>query len=158
MSETGHEPGPLPPRPRGGRGCFPGCLWVGALIVVAIVGTAGYFGWYFYTGYKNDPVLQAVVHGLERDHIAQEVLGDPIVLTGIEGTNFSTEIEGGQTASYVAKLHGPKGDGTIMVTVHHQNGRDRLVTLILTGPDGRRYDLRESSGETGGSTGESQSH
>ena len=51
-----------PPRRRApSHGCLWGCLAVLAFILLPVLLAAGYGGWFFYQGYRRDPVLRAVV-------------------------------------------------------------------------------------------------
>ena len=52
------------------------------------------------------------------------------------------DVPGGASDSYEVTLEGPKGEGRLAVTSHHSTfGSPKLDSAILTGPDGRRYDL-----------------
>jgi hypothetical protein len=63
------------------------------------------------------------------------------VITGVEGNVFSW-VPGLASNSYDVTLEGPKGEGHLAITEHHSTfGSPRLDGAVLTGPDGRRYDL-----------------
>ncbi len=134
-------PGPLPPPPRRSHGCLWGCLIAAVIAIAAVVGVVSYTGWYFYSGFKNDPALHRVMDTVNGDGIARAVLGDHIQIVNIEGSSFNSDLASGKTTSYVAHLRGSKGEGTLAVTIRSHDGESRITTLILTGPTGRRYDL-----------------
>ena len=73
--------------------------------------------------------------------MARQVLGPGVVISGIEGNVFSW-MPGLASNSYDVTLEGPKGEGHLAITAHHSTfGWPRLDGAVLTGPDGRRYDL-----------------
>ena len=78
---------------------------------------------------------------VRHDGMAQQVLGQDPVITGVEGNVFSW-MPGVASDSYEVVLEGPKGEGHMAITEHHSGfGTPTLDRAILTGPDGRRYDL-----------------
>lgn len=143
MTDTAHAtPGPLPPPPRRSHGCLWGCLIAALVAIVAIVGGVTYTGWYFYNGFKNDPMLHAVMSTVNGDGAAREVLGNNITITNIEGSSINTDTNSGKTVTYVAHLKGSKGEGTLNITVETPNGGAAHTTVLtLTGPDGQKHDL-----------------
>ena len=61
MTDTA-TPGPLAPPPRrSGPGCLWGCLFAGLIAITALIGAFSYLGWYFTSGFKNDPTLAYVM-------------------------------------------------------------------------------------------------
>jgi hypothetical protein len=103
---------------------------------------AGVYGaWFLHTGYRRDPVLRLVGELARRDGTVQSVLGGDIRITGVEGNSFAWVMGMGGRSAYVVTLEGRKGEGRLAVTAHRDKGRTRLDRAILTGPDGRRYDL-----------------
>src|ERR1700690_3339920 len=77
-------PGPLPPYPnRSGHGCLWGCLFAALIAITAIVGAFSYFGWYFYSGYKENPTLAMVMTVVNGDERARSGLGDNIKITAL---------------------------------------------------------------------------
>ncbi|HEX2759641.1 MAG TPA: hypothetical protein VHM27_03965, partial [Rhizomicrobium sp.] len=42
---------------------------------------------------------------------------------------------------YVLQLAGSKGLGSLDVSAHSEGAQSKIDGMILTGPDGRRYDL-----------------
>ncbi|MGZ5931399.1 MAG: cytochrome c oxidase assembly factor Coa1 family protein [Rhizomicrobium sp.] len=133
-----------PPPPRSGHGCLWGCLIAAVIAIAAIVGAISYGGWWLYSGFKNDPTLQTVITSVNGDQIARSVLGDNIEITNLESSNFSSDLTTGKHASYVARVRGNRGEGTLAVTVDTISGRSRITSMVLTGPDGRTYDLTTS--------------
>ena len=138
-------PGPLPPQPRRSEhGCLWGCLIGAAIAIAAIVGMFSYFGWYFYSGYKESPTLHAVMSVVKADQTARAVLGEHIEITNLEGSSISEDLRSGRHESYIAHLRGSKGEGTLSVTVQVESEMNRITAMVLTGPDGRTYDLTSS--------------
>ena len=134
-------PGPMPPPSRAGHGCLWGCLIAAVIAVAAILGAISYGGWWLYSGFKNDPTLHVVMETLNANQIARSVLGDDIAIVDLESSNFSTDTTNGTHASYVAHLRGSKGNGLLAVTVDTGARNSRITSMVLTGPDGRTYDL-----------------
>jgi len=122
-----------------------GCLW-GCLILLLIfclppVLLGGYGAWFLYDGYKRNPVLRVVGELVRTDGMAQQVLGYGAAVTEVEGNVFSW-IPGRLGNDFDVMLEGPKGEGRLAVRSHHAAfGPPVLDSAILTGPDGRRYDL-----------------
>jgi len=78
---------------------------------------------------------------VRNDGMARQVLGPGAVVAGVEGNVFSW-MPGTTSDSYDVLLDGPKGEGHLAVTTHQPSfGPPSLDSAILTGPDGRRYDL-----------------
>jgi hypothetical protein len=121
-----------------------GCLIAAVIAITAIVGAVSYGGWWLYSGFKNDPTLHVVINTVNGDQIARSVLGDNIEITNLESSNVSEDLTAGKHASYVAHLRGTRGEGTLAVTVDATGERAHIISMILTGPDGRTYDLTHS--------------
>jgi hypothetical protein len=137
-------PGPLPPPPpRSGHGCIWGCGIAALIVVAAVVGTFSYLGWYLYSGFKNDTTLQMVMTTVNAEQTARSVLGDSIVVTSVSSTEINSSTETGTTASYVAHVKGSRAEGTLEATIVTHHKVRHITMLILTGPDGRRYDLTD---------------
>jgi hypothetical protein len=69
------------------------------------------------------------------------VLGPGAEVTEVEGNVFSW-VPGRLGNDFVVTLEGPKGEGRLAVRSHRTTfGPPILDSAILTGPDGRRYDL-----------------
>jgi len=135
-------PGPLPPPPpRSGHGCLWGCGIAAFIVVAALVGTFSYLGWYLYSGFKNDTTLKTVMTTVNADQTARAALGDNIVVTSVSSTSINSSTETGTTASYIAHVKGSRAEGTLEATVVTQHKVRRITILVLTGPDGRRYNL-----------------
>jgi hypothetical protein len=141
------------PQPRRTHGCLWGCLAVLAFLFLPVLLAVGYSAWFFYEGYRRDPVLRGVVELVRHDGMAEMVLGDDIHITGIEGSALSHmwgewDESGG---SYVVDLAGSKGQGTLSVTAVTRNGRLSVQRMILDGPHGAHYDLLRHTGRPGDS-------
>jgi hypothetical protein len=142
LSDAHAAPGPLPPPPpRGGHGCLWGCLIAVLIVAAAVIGSCSYLGWFWTTGFKNDASLQAVVAVLNVNPTARAVLGDGIKVTGVSTFAIESNLSG-KHESFVAAVSGSKASGRISTEVNSApNGKANIVTLLLTGPDGRQYNL-----------------
>jgi hypothetical protein len=127
--------------PRRSHGCLWGCLILILILALPPALIGGYGAWFLWQGYRRDPVLRVAGELVRQDGMAQQVLGSGATVTGVEG-NFFSWMPGQTNHSYVVSLEGPKGEGRLAV-LWHQAGMEspKLDTAILTGPDGRRYDL-----------------
>jgi hypothetical protein len=139
MAAPSSAPPPHYP-PRRSNGCLWGCLIVLLLVSLPVMLAAGYGAWFFWAGYRHDPVLRLAGELVREDGMAQQVLGHGITITGVEGNYFSW-VPGQTSNSYDVTLEGPRGEGHLAIMSHAGAGGPRLDTAILTGPDGRRYDL-----------------
>ena len=138
-------PSSLPPpaysQQRRSNGCLWGCLILLLVFLLPPILLGGYGAWFLYDGYRRNPVLRMVGELVREDGLARQVLGPGAVVAGLEGNVFSL-VPGRSTDSYQVLLEGPKGEGHLTVTAHHSAFRPpSLDSAILTGPDGRRYDL-----------------
>ena len=100
----------------------------------------GYGAWFLCDGYRRNPVLRVVGELVREDGMARQVLGEGAVVTGVDGNVFSW-MPGRTSHAYEVTLEGPKGEGRLAVTSHTGFRALKLDSAILTGPDGRRYDL-----------------
>jgi hypothetical protein len=141
------------PPPRQNHGCLWGCLAVLAFIFLPVLLAAGYGAWFFYDGYRRDPLLRGVIELVRRDGMAETVLGQNIHVTGVEGSMLSYMWGRGESGgSYVVDLEGSKGHGDLHVTATTREGRLSVQSMVLNGPDGGRYDLlRHTLVKPGGS-------
>ena len=126
---------------RRGNGCLWGCLGLVLLLALPALLAGGYGAWFLHTGYRRDPVLRLVGELARRDGTVQNVLGADVRITGVEGNSFAWVMGMGGRSAYAVTLEGYKGEGRLDVTAQREKGRTRLDRAILTGPDGRRYDL-----------------
>jgi len=134
-------PPPNYPPPKRGGGCAWGCLVLVLIFLLPPVFLGGYGAWFLYDGYKHSPVLRLAGELVRQDGMAREVLGPGAVITGVEGNVFSW-FPGKASARYQLLLEGPKGEGHLAVSANSSTvGSPSLDSAILTGPDGRRYDL-----------------
>jgi len=135
MSVPASPPSASPPRR--GHGCLWGCLAV--IVIISLPAVIG--AWFFWTGFRYDPALRAANELVRRDGIARLVLGDGIHITGVESRNFSFGLGLNSESRYTVDLEGSRGNGTLDVEAHVEQGRVKIDALHLIGPDGRRYDL-----------------
>lgn len=139
-SSTPSAPPPPGYPPRRGNGCLWGCLGLVVLLCLPMILAAGYGSWFLWTGYKRNPVLRVVGELVRHDGTARMVLGDNIVITGVQGGVFSW-IQGISQSATLVELEGSRGQGVLAVTSHNEAGGPKLDSAILTGPDGGRHDL-----------------
>jgi hypothetical protein len=140
---------PPPNSQRRGNGCLWGCLIVLLIFSLPVIIGGGYTAWFLTNGYKANPVLRVVGELVREDGMAQQVLGRGAVVTGVEGNYFSW-MPGISRNGYEVALEGPRGEGHLAVTAHTAAGKVELDSAILTGPDGRRYDLLKHQPLPGG--------
>lgn len=131
---------PQPYMQKRGKGCLWGCLIGALLLFLPFLLAGGYGAWFVWDGYRRNPVLRVVGELVRDDGMAQQVLGHGAVITGMEGNYFSW-MPGRADNAYELTLAGPKGRGRLAVTTHTGFDGPKLDSAILTGPDGRRYDL-----------------
>jgi hypothetical protein len=130
-----------PPPPRSSPGCLKGCLFALALLLLPVALVGAYGGWFLWQGFRHDPVLGAVSELVRHDGMAETVLGRDIEVTGIEGNAFSFVPGLGSRSDYVVTLRGSKAEGRLAIDATVRRGRVHIDSMILTGPDGERYDL-----------------
>lgn len=133
--------------PRRSRGCLWSCLGVVLLFVVIAGGALLWGDWYIHSGFKRDSALQRAMTVVREDHQARAVLGDDIQVISVQSERFSGVVgaERTRTATYTVTLKGSKGQGRLHVTLHSDGGAMQLVSMVLTGPDGTRYNLTDDS-------------
>jgi len=68
------------------HGCLWGCLAILAVFLLPVALAAGYGAWFWYEGFRRDPVLRGVVELVSHDGTAQQVLGQNIHIEGVEGS------------------------------------------------------------------------
>lgn len=134
-------PGITTPQPARRNGCLWGCLIVILIFVTPMVLAAGYGTWFFYEGWRHNPVLRATAEFVRQDGMARLALGNGIHITGIEGSAFAAVAGLGSHSDYVVTLQGSRGEGSLDVVADTQGGQVKFESMILTGPDGGHYDL-----------------
>ncbi len=127
--------------PRRSNGCLWGCLAVLAFIFLPVMLAGGYGAWFLYQGFRHDPVLTAVTELARHDGLAHQVLGEDIEVTGVAGNAFSFVPGMGSRSSYEVTVEGDKASGTLDVEAATPHGRVEIRSMILTTPNGGRYDL-----------------
>jgi hypothetical protein len=140
MTMVSAPPPYSPPRRGFGSGCLLGCLFALLLASLPFLLAGGFGAWLWTSGYRNDPALRLARELVRSDGLAQQVLGPNITVTGIDSNSFSW-MPGASRHSYDLALEGARGEGHLAVTAHADAGGAKLDSAILTGPDGRRYDL-----------------
>ena len=129
------------PAPRRSNGCLWGCLAVLAIVFLPLLIAGGYGAWFVYQGFKHDPVLRTVTVLLRQDGLAHRVLGNDIHVTGMQGNAFSFVPGLGSHTDYEVTLSGDKASGILDVEADTSHGRVDIKSMILTIPQGGRYDL-----------------
>jgi hypothetical protein len=122
------------------HGCLWGCLAILAVFLLPVLLAAGYGAWFWYEGYRHDPVLREVVELVRHDGMAQQVLGRDIRIEGVEGSALAY-VWGQESGTYTVLLAGNKGEGALHVTASQQAGHLNVQSMTLDGPDGVHYDL-----------------
>ncbi len=107
---------------------------------IVVAGAAIYFGYYMFFGYRSDPLLQTVMIAIQHSAAARPILGDNIAITGLPFYDSCTDASG-QTARYDFSVRGSKGAAAVSAAVFVPDGRPEIKTIVLTSPDGHRYDL-----------------
>ena len=123
------------------HGCFWGCLAIVAILFLPVLLAGGYGTWFLWQGFRSDPVMRSVSELVRRDGLAHQVLGDDIRVVGMYGNAFSYVPGMGSHSDYDVRLAGSKAEGTLEVEADTRHGRVNVTTMILTAPDGGRYDL-----------------
>jgi hypothetical protein len=129
------------PAPRSRHGCLFGCLGALAIVALPVVLVSAYSAWFFYQGFRNDPGLRAVIELVRQDGMAEQVLGENIRITGVDGSALSFVPGIGTHSAYSVALTGSRASGNLAVESEIVRGRAHIETMILTGPDGTHYDL-----------------
>ncbi len=127
--------------PRRSNGCLWGCLAVLAFIFLPVILAGGYGAWFLYQGFRHDPVLRTVTELTRRDGLAHQVLGDDIQVTGVTGNAFSFAPGFGSRTEYEVTVEGDKSSGTLDVEANMPHGQVQIRSMVLTTPNGGRYDL-----------------
>ena len=130
-----------PPPPKRGNGSLWGCLGVAAIIMLPIIGIGGYGSWLVYHSITSDAGLRTVLKSLTGNGVTKQVLGDHVHVVRVEGGALSGTAFSSEHALYILHLRGSKGDGTATVVADLSYGGIHVTSMILTGPDGTRYDI-----------------
>jgi cytochrome oxidase complex assembly protein 1 len=138
LTSSDRSPAPAPGK---SRGYLWGCL--AALVLVAIVaGGAPFYGaWLLREGFRNDPALQNAMAQVRSNHVAQDVLGNGIVVESMESETFSATKGKGKTVTYALHVKGDKAAGELHILLHSSGREMKIVSMVLTGPGEERYNL-----------------
>ena len=109
-----------------------------------MIAAGGYGAWFLWQGFRNDPVLRTVAELTRKDGLAHRVLGDDIHVTGVEGNAFSFMPGLGSHVDYEVVVAGSRATGTLDVEADTSRGRVEIRSLVLTLPNGGRYDLLQN--------------
>jgi hypothetical protein len=138
-----------PAPPRRSHGCLFSCLGLILIAALAVGGAFVYGSWSLYQGFKHDPKLEQAMVVVRADHTAHDVLGDNIEVESLESETFTSTTGAGTSSTYTAMLKGSKAEGQLHVTFHTPKGKQRsIVAIVLTGPDGERYNLTNKTATT----------
>lgn len=131
-----------PQSPRAPRGsCLWGCLGGFVAVALVLVAVFGYGAWYFYKGFSNDSRVTLIVNTLRDNSQAVAVLGKNIKVLEVELHTFDYATGRGGTASYVLKVAGSQGHGTLKADLDVTGHEAKIKLLVLTDNDGRSYYL-----------------
>ncbi len=123
------------------RGFLWGCLTPIIAVGVIVIALAGYAGYYAFFAYKSDRGYQVAMASVQSSATARQILGDGIALSGFPGYSYSYSTETGHTASYHFTVKGTKAEGTVQAELVYHGEEPVLRSLVLTAPDGLKYDL-----------------
>jgi hypothetical protein len=112
-----------------------------AIVFLPILLAGGYGTWFLWQGFRHDPVMRTVTELVRRDGLAHQVLGDDVRVVGMTGNAFSYVPGMGSHSDYEMRLEGSKAEGTLEVEADTRHGRVNVTAMILTTPNGGRYDL-----------------
>jgi hypothetical protein len=121
------------------------------LIAVATAGAFLYGKWMLQEGFRNDPALQRALGEVRRNHVAQDVLGNGIVIETIESETFSATTGKGKTVTYALHVKGDKAEGELHILLHSSGHEMKIVSMVLTGPGEERYNLTAAPSQNAGS-------
>jgi hypothetical protein len=127
--------------PRRSHGCVWGCLAILLVLFLPAIVAGGYGAWFLWQGFRNDPVLRTVAELTRKDGLAHRVLGDGIHVTGVAGNAFSFVPGLGSHVDYEVAIAGDRAAGILDVEADTSHGKVEVRSLILTLPNGGRYDL-----------------
>jgi hypothetical protein len=111
------------------------------IAIVAVVVAVDYGAWYFGNFLKNDAAAEMVIAALKSDRTARSVLGDDIQFVSVTSASTVETLATGKTTSFIARVKGSTAEGAVSATVVSHDHVNKITVLILTGPDGRTYDL-----------------
>jgi hypothetical protein len=112
-----------------------------AILFLPILLAGGYGTWFLWQGFRHDPVMRTVSELVRRDGLVHQMLGDDVRIVGMDGNAFSYVPGMGSHSDYEMRLQGSKAEGTLAVEAETRHGRVNVTGMILTTPDGGRYDL-----------------
>lgn len=127
-------------RSRWGSGFAWGCLTPLLVLGLLIAGGIVYSGYFMTLGFRGDDSFKTVLTAVQSHPLAKDILGDKIAAQGSPSYNI-TYSTGGMRARYAFAVRGTHADGAVEAEVTRSNGKATITALVLTGPDGRRYDL-----------------
>lgn len=123
------------------------CLGLILIVVIGVGALVAYNGWFFSSGYKDDPNLQNALTVVRANSVAQAVLGNGIAIESMQSETLTAVTGHGKTVAYTVQLKGSRAEGSLHVMLH-SGGKEKMkiVSMVLTGPDNERYNLTSSSG------------
>jgi len=123
------------------RGCLWGCLGGFIAVAVVLVAVFGYGAWYFYKGFANDDRITMIVTRLSSDRQAAAVLGKNIKVLEVELHTFDFATGRGGTASYVLKVAGTRGHGTLTTELDVSGHETKIKQMVLVDSEGQSFYL-----------------
>jgi len=125
-------------------GCLRGCLVVVIVLLLAVGGTIGYVAWNIYAAFQNEPRLQAILQSVHNDARAQAVLGEHYAMMEVEHRSFPMNTGDAFAETYRLVIIGGTGKSFLDVRLEPGRGGMKLVSMVLTAPDGRQVTLKAS--------------
>lgn len=123
------------------NGCLWGCLAILAFIFLPVMLAGGYGAWHLWRGFHRNPVIRTVAEMVDRNGLAHQVLGEDIRITSIEGNTYTFAPGLGTRTGYTVAVTGSRARGRLRILAETRRGHVSIKSLILTGPNGGRYDL-----------------
>jgi hypothetical protein len=121
------------------------------ILIAALLGGGSllWTGWSLYQDVGSGPATEKVLALVKSNPTARDVLGDNIKVLDVQSERFTAVLgdHKEKSATYTADLQGSKSHGQLHVTLHAAdgNGAMKVVSMILTGPDGTRYNLTDNT-------------
>ena len=141
MDEIAEDDVARPPRRH--SGCLMGCLGAVLFVVLAAGGIIGVTAWTLYHDIHGDARLTAILDTVRGDERATAVIGGTFRVMEIERRSFPTKP--GQALAYHLVLVGANGESTLDVRLEPSREGLKIVTIVLTGPDGQALWLKGGS-------------
>ncbi len=124
------------------RGCLWGCLAVVLLVLLGAGGTVGYVAWNMYSTIHSDPRLRAILETVRGNARARAVLGGHYTMMEVEHRSFPAKTGREMAETYKLVIIGSGGKSFLDVRLEPGTGGMKLVSMVLTGPEGQQVTLK----------------